>query len=593
VKGLAGTGLVLSDGVGDNVAVGSGASFAFTLKSGTAYTVGVVTNPTSPSQSCTVTSGAKGTVANANVSGIVVTCSTSVFSVSGTVSGLLGSGLTLADGLGDTTGVSGTSFSFSIASGSSYAISVTGQPASPTQVCSVTSGGTGTVTNGNVSGITVACTTTTFTVSGRVSGLAGSGLTLNDGAGHVVPASPSGFSTTLASGTAYSWSIASNPTSPWQTCAVTAGATGTVTTANIGNVVVTCTTSTFTVSGVVNNLAGGGLTLTDGLGDTTAPSGGNFAFSLASGSSYAIAVTAQPTSPWQTCAVTSGGTGTVAGGNVNNVVVTCTTLTYSLGGRVANLAGSGLSVNDGAGRVFPVTTSPWSETVPSGTAYSFSINSQPTNPWQTCVVSTNPTGTVTNANVSNVTLSCTTDLHTVSVVTSGQSGPLTVCNNKANCTTLKVNGTTTFPAQASGTTYSISYTPPPYQSCTISSNANGTIFGSDIKVGISCSPPQYPVSVVFTNWTNDECTGEIDFSDGSQTIKLNPPPHGTTTESFNTLTAGTSYTMSATFPGFCGCCIWNASTGACTTNLQSGVAYASGTANGAISYPISCSYLIP
>ena len=43
---------------------------------------------------------------------------------------------------------------------------------------------------------------------------------------------------------------------------------------------------------------------------------------------------AQPTSPSQTCTVTSGATGSVTTAAVTSVVVACTTNTYTVGGTV-------------------------------------------------------------------------------------------------------------------------------------------------------------------------------------------------------------------------------------------------------------------
>ncbi len=64
----------------------------------------------------------------------------------------------------------------------------------------------------------------TYTIGGAVSGLAGAGLVLQDNGGNDLTVTTSGnvtFSTALASGTAYSVTVKTQPTSPWQTCAVT------------------------------------------------------------------------------------------------------------------------------------------------------------------------------------------------------------------------------------------------------------------------------------------------------------------------------------------------------------------------------------
>ena len=60
ISGLSGTGLVLQDNGGDNLQVGSTQTtftFATAVASGAAYAVTVLTQPSSPAQTCTVTNG--------------------------------------------------------------------------------------------------------------------------------------------------------------------------------------------------------------------------------------------------------------------------------------------------------------------------------------------------------------------------------------------------------------------------------------------------------------------------------------------------------------------------------------------------------
>jgi hypothetical protein len=89
----------------------------------------------------------------------------------------------------------------------------------------------------------------TYTIGGMVTGLNGSGLVLqNNGAGSL-PISSTGaftFAAGLGSGAAYSVTVATQPSSPTQTCVVNDGS-GTVSTANVTNVAVDCTPVPFTV----------------------------------------------------------------------------------------------------------------------------------------------------------------------------------------------------------------------------------------------------------------------------------------------------------------------------------------------------------
>src|SRR5580704_4578309 len=98
VTGLSGSGLLLQTNSGDVVPVPKAGAFRFTnqLVGGAAYTVTVKTQPSTPAQNCVVTNGS-GTVGTANVTTVAVACSTVAnYTVGGTVSGLVGSGLTLA-----------------------------------------------------------------------------------------------------------------------------------------------------------------------------------------------------------------------------------------------------------------------------------------------------------------------------------------------------------------------------------------------------------------------------------------------------------------------------------------------------------------
>src|SRR5260221_1952497 len=103
IAGLTGSGLVLRlNGTGNLPVNPNATAFTFItqLASGAAYTVSVFTQPTGPSQTCTITNGS-GTVGSANVAGISVSCTTNSFTIGGTVSGLFGAGLVLRNNGGD------------------------------------------------------------------------------------------------------------------------------------------------------------------------------------------------------------------------------------------------------------------------------------------------------------------------------------------------------------------------------------------------------------------------------------------------------------------------------------------------------------
>jgi len=499
VSGLTGTGLVLQDNGGNNLAVSTNGSFTFSnsVASGAAYSVTVLTQPTG--QSCTVSSGS-GT-ASANVTNVQVTCSTTTYTIGGTISGLTASGLVLADGSQTVSPASGaTSFTFptAIASGSSYAVTVKTQPSGET--CTITNG-SGTA-SANVSSIQVTCTTTTYTIGGTVSGLTGTGLVLQDNGGNNLAVSASGsftFSTAIASGAAYSVTVFTQPTG--QSCTVTNGS-GTAS-ANVSNVQVSCiANATYTIGGTVSGLTGTGLVLQNNGGNNKAVSAsGSFTFStaVASGSTYGVTVFTQPTG--QSCTVTSG-SGT-ANANVSNVQVTCSTTTYTIGVTVSGLTGTGLVLQDNGGNNLPVSANGsyiFTNSVATGSTYSVTVFTQPTG--QSCTV-TYGSGTA-SANVSNVQVSCIANAtYTIGVTVSGLTGTgLVLQDNGGNNLPVSVNGSFVFTnSVASGATYSVTVVAQPTgQTCAVT-YGSGTASANVTNVQVACLNVYYTIDVMVSGLT--------------------------------------------------------------------------------------------
>ena len=325
VSGLTGTGLLLENNGGDDLTINQSGPFTFaqTIGSGVGYAVTVKTQPTNPTQMCSVSNGS-GTVSSANVDSVAVSCSTNTLSVSGTITGLLGTGLALQTN-GISIPISSSSFSVSLPSGTAYNIMVTTPPTNPTQSC-VVANGQGTLTNADVTGVTVTCSTIqTFTVSGTIAGLLGTGLVLQNN-GVPITLNGNNFSFTLASGSSYNVGVGHQPGSPSQTCTVTNGS-GTITVSNV-TVGVNCVTNTYSISVNVSGLNAGAtsLTLLDNGGDSLGITGNatfTFATKIASGAAYAVTVGTQPAvTPAQYCIVQNGN-GTVTTANITSVSLTC------------------------------------------------------------------------------------------------------------------------------------------------------------------------------------------------------------------------------------------------------------------------------
>lgn len=162
VSGLAsGQSVVLRNNGGDDLTVSASGNFAFatTIVSGGAYNVSVAIQPNG--QTCSVSAGTG--IAVANVTNVSVSCSSTAFTIGGSVSGL-GSGkrVELRNNGGDSLGVTANgafTFASSVASGSAYAVTVGTQPDG--QTCSVRNG-SGTAA-ANVSNVSVSCTDNTVT----------------------------------------------------------------------------------------------------------------------------------------------------------------------------------------------------------------------------------------------------------------------------------------------------------------------------------------------------------------------------------------------------------------------------------------------
>lgn len=296
--------------------------------------------------------------------------STGSYTIGGTVTGLVGTGLVLADNSTDTLtispGKSGASVSFTFQDqvSGAYAVTVQTQPSNPAQTC-VVSSGSGTA-SASVTTVAVACTTNpvTATIGGTLSGLAtGDSVILEDNGGDALTLTANGsftFKTPVTGPTdAYAVTVNTQPTSPNQICTVANGS-GTAT-ANVTNVQVSCVLS-YSIGGTVTGLVGTGFVLENSSDNELLPisaANGNEEFTfkqlVPTGTAYTVSVATQPSSPAQTCVVTPSTASGTATSNVTTVVVTCPAVTYSIGGTVVGLEGFFPANGTGTSNNGPVT----------------------------------------------------------------------------------------------------------------------------------------------------------------------------------------------------------------------------------------------
>ncbi|HZZ86672.1 MAG TPA: hypothetical protein VFE30_19250 [Anaeromyxobacteraceae bacterium] len=251
-----------------------------------------------------------------------------------------------------------------------------------------------------------------YLIGGVVTGLASSGLTIHGSFGEdlaIAADGPFAFATRLASGTSYSAAVTKQPGAPAQTCTVTGGdsghGSGTVASADVTSLQVTCTTNSYTVGGNAA-MSAGPLTLQlNGANDLTMSSAGAFSFAsspLPSGATYAVTVKTPP--PGQACTV-AGGAGTVGAGNVTSVTVTCSGNGYTVGGNasmpfgplVLQLnGGNDLTASASGSFTFPTP-------VALGAGYAVTVKTPPQG--QACTV-TGGSGTMGAAAVTSIVVSC-------------------------------------------------------------------------------------------------------------------------------------------------------------------------------------------
>lgn len=163
------------------------------------------------------------------------------------------------------------------------------------------------------------------TIGGNVSGLAGTGLVLQNNGGDDLSITTDGaynFATPVTDGQTYAVTVLTNPSGPAQTCTV-ANASGTVS-ANVTNADVTCATSTFTIGGNITGVGAESAVLRNNGGDDlTVTADGAFVFTtpIADGATYTVTVQTAPATN-SNCNVTNG-SGTVSSANVTNVSISC------------------------------------------------------------------------------------------------------------------------------------------------------------------------------------------------------------------------------------------------------------------------------
>jgi hypothetical protein len=425
------------------------------------------------------------------------------YTVGGNVTGLSGTVVLQLSGANNLSVTASGSFGFAngLNTGTAYAVTVLTQPTN--QICTVTNG-SGTVASANISNVAVGCVNT-YTVGGNVSGLTAAGLVVQlNGAGNVSVASGAtafAFATALSSGQAFAVTINTQPTG--LTCAL-ANASGTIGSANVTNVAISCAPTTYTVTASISGLIANGLTLQLNANSSVAVASGattyTFSNTLLTTQTYGVAILGQPTG--LTCTLANG-SGTIGSANVSNVAVNCIpTPTYIVTVNFTGLTASGLvlQLNSANNATIASGTTTYSfPTLLASQSYSVSILTQPTGLTCTPGISTGA-GSSTNVSVA-ITCAATATTYTVGGAITGlnASGLVLALNvNGVLANTMSVaSGATTFtfatPLNNAATYVVAVYVPnfsqfnqPTGQTCTLTSNSGTIASANKTNVAVTC-----------------------------------------------------------------------------------------------------------
>ncbi len=331
--------------VGDNVTdtltftTNTTTPFALTIPANGNYAVTVITQPAS--DNCLVVSGSGKATGNVTIQ-VNCTFVPVPATIGGTVTGLVNnSTLVMQDNGGDSLTVTGTgapiSFTFKTpvtGPTDAYAVTVLTQPSNPLQICTVTSG-SGTAT-ANVTTVAVSCVLA-YTVGGTVTGVVGTGLTLQNTGAELLKITQNGeftFVNPVPTGFVYTVTISAQPTNPAQTCVITPGTGSGTAIANVTTIAITCPAITYSIGGNVVGLEGilpnngpetdGQFVIETNLGNSLiVTENGPFTFATpeALNDQYQVSILHSPSTQTQGC--TTWGYKGVVTGNITDIVVDC------------------------------------------------------------------------------------------------------------------------------------------------------------------------------------------------------------------------------------------------------------------------------
>jgi hypothetical protein len=249
--GLTTGSVVIQNNGGDDLTLSTDGTFSLEtpVAEGALYEVTVLAQP--DGLTCSVGNGS-GTVEGV-ISDVAITCAVNTYAVGGTLTGLSGR-VVIQNNRGDdlTLTTNGTfTFLTNVADGGLYDVTVLTQPTG--QICTITNG-SGSIGGSAISDVDVTCSVetaivaSTYSLGGILTGLIGTVVIQNNGGDNLVLTAngPFTFTTKLLSAATYAVTVLTHPSQ--MECLITGGSSGSVASANISTVSITCSQSVLIVS---------------------------------------------------------------------------------------------------------------------------------------------------------------------------------------------------------------------------------------------------------------------------------------------------------------------------------------------------------
>ena len=243
------------------------------------------------------------------------------------------------------------------------------------------------------------------------------------------------------------------------------------------------------VSGLVTNTQ---VTLQNGNDSIAATNG---AFTFPTGLAFSTGYNASIVSPaGQSCVFNSGHTGTMGAANVATLRVSCSTLSFVLGGTVSGLIEhSVVDLQNGADTmVISNGAYTFATPVPYASSFSASVVSPPGQDCEFSPMGSN-VGTMPGNDMTSLNVICTPQNYNVGGSVSGLLSNTSVVLQNGNDSIQAGNGNFSFPTPAAfGASYAATLTSPAGQTCTFSGSPNGVLGAADVtNLTVSCVASAY------------------------------------------------------------------------------------------------------